>query len=93
MLKFTTNRELYTIEYRQARYLFESDKEIKFYYDSSDKVYDSITGQIVRDKISILSNNNKFNSTENFTQDYHYAISEEYRDGTGYIKKSRSCIL
>jgi hypothetical protein len=89
LLKFTTNRELYTIEYRQARYLFESDKEIKFYYDSSDKVYDSITGQIVRDKISILSNNNKFNSTENFTQDYHYAISEEYRDGTGYINSKK----
>ena len=89
LLKFTTNKEFYTIDYRQARYLFESDQEIKFYFDSSDKVYDSTTGKIVRDKISILSNNNKFNSTENFTVDYNWAISEEYRDGTGYINSKK----
>ena len=89
LIKFTTNRELYTMEYRQARYLFESHKEIKFYFDSSDKVYNSQTGKIVRDKITVLSNNNKFKSTENFTVDFHWAISEEYRDATGYINSKK----
>ena len=89
LLKFTTNKELYTIEYRQARYLFESDKEIKFYFDSSDKVYNSMTGKIIRDKITVLSNNNKFKEKDNFTQDFHWAISEEYRDSTGYINSKK----
>ena len=89
LLLFTTNKQLYTIRYRQARYLFESDEEIKFYYDSSDKAYNSKTGKIVRDKITVLSNNNKFQSTENFTVDYDWAISEEYRDSTGYINSKK----
>ena len=89
ILKFTTNKELYTVEYRQARYLFESDKEIKFYFDSSDKVYNNMTGKIVRDKVTVLSNNNKFNQTENFSLDYEWAISEEYRDSTGYINSKK----
>ncbi len=89
LLKFTTNREQYTMEYRQARYLFESDKEIKFYYDSSDKVYNSMTGKIIRDKITVLSNNNKFMKKDNFTTDFHWAISEEYRDATGYVNSKK----
>lgn len=89
LLLFTTNKEQYTIEHRQARYIFESDQEIKFYFDSSDKVYNSKTGKMVRDKITVLSNNNKFNETDNFTVDYHWAISEEYRDATGYINSKK----
>ena len=45
------------------RYVFESDKEIKFYYDSTDKIYDNKTGKIIKDKIEVLSINNKPDST------------------------------
>jgi hypothetical protein len=89
LLLFTTNKEQYTIEYRQARYIFESEQEIKFYFDSSDKVYNSKSGKIVKDKITVLSNNNKFQETNNFTVDYNWAISEEYRDSTGYINSKK----
>ena len=89
LLLFTTNKEQYTIEYRQARYVFESEQEIKFYFDSSDKVYNSKSGKIVKDKITVLSNNNKFQETNNFTVDYNWAISEEYRDSTGYINSKK----
>ena len=59
LLKFTTDGETYTIEYRGSRYVFESDKEIRFYFDSSDKIYNNLTGKVVKDRIIVLNNNNK----------------------------------
>ena len=41
--------------YRGGRYLFESDEEIRFYFDNSDKVYNNRTGKIIKDKISVLN--------------------------------------
>jgi len=52
LLLFTNNKENYTIDYRASRYVFESDSEIRFYYDSSDKIYNNRTGKIIKDKIS-----------------------------------------
>ena len=48
---FKTDGERYDITYRTMRYVFESDKEIKFYYDSTDKIYDNKTGKVIKDKI------------------------------------------
>ena len=53
LLKFTTDGETYTIEYRGSRYVFESDKEIRFYFDSSDKIYNNLTGKVVKDRIIV----------------------------------------
>ena len=55
LLLFQTDGEKYTIEYRGLRYVFESGQEIRFFYDSINKIYDNRTGQIVKDKISVLS--------------------------------------
>lgn len=90
LLKFTTNKESYTIEYRALRYVFESDNEIKFYFDASDKIYDAETGKIIKDKISILSINqkpitNESAGLENFTTNFDWAIKDTYRDPLGYI--------
>ena len=63
LLLFETDGEKYTIEYRGLRYVFESGQEIRFFYDSINKIYDNRTGQIVKDKISVLSINKKPDST------------------------------
>lgn len=94
LLKFTTNKESYIIEYRALRYVFESANEVKFYFDESDKIYDSVTGKIVKDKISILSINQKPATAqtaglENFTTDFDWAITNTYRDPLGYITSKK----
>ena len=38
---------------------FQPDKEIRFYFDSSDKIYNNLTGKVVKDRIIVLNNNNK----------------------------------
>lgn len=89
---FETNGIDYTITVRTLRYIFESDKEIRFYYDSNKKIYDSKTGSIVRDKISVLNINTNLQSstgTTPFTVDYNWAVSKEYRDDIGYVNSKK----
>ena len=85
LLWFKTDGEKYDITYRALRYVFESDQEIKFYYDSSDKIYDNKTGKIIKDKIQVLSINTKPDVTVPFTLDYNWEITKEYRDAEGYV--------
>lgn len=89
---FETNGDTYTITYRSSRYIFESKNQTRFYFDNNKKIYDSKTGKIVRDKISVLNVNRDLFSTGGlspFTQDYDWAISSEYRDLNGYVDSKK----
>jgi len=89
ILKFNTDGEKYTITHREMRYVFESDQDIRFYYDSSDKIYNNRTGKIVKDKINVLSINTKPTQSNPFNTDYLWEIVEEYRDAEGYIDSKK----
>jgi len=92
ILLFETNGVDYTITVRTTRYIWESDSEVRFYFDSNKKIYDSTTGKIIRDKISVLNINNDFansNQTSPLTVDYNWAVSKEYRDEIGYINSKK----
>jgi len=91
LLIFNTDGETYNITYRGGRYLFESDQEVRFYFDNSDKVYNNRTGKIIKDKISVLSINVKdpTNNTSPFTVDYDWEITEDFRDTEGYVNSKK----
>ncbi|MDA7712369.1 hypothetical protein N9C48_00275 [bacterium] len=85
LLLFETNGETYKITYRGLRYVFESDREIKFYYDSSDKIYDTQKGKVIRDKLCVLNINTQPDSALPFTSGFDFDILESYRDKEGYV--------
>jgi len=87
LFEYTGSR--YEITYRSSKFVFESPNEIRFFYDSSDKVFDSTSGKIVKDKISVLSFNTKPDSLEQFTQDYDWEIIAKVRDSDGYVDASK----
>ena len=89
LLLFETNGETYTITYRGSRYVFESAEEIRFYFDSSDKIYNNRTGKIIKDKISVLNINKSPDLTSPFAVDFDWEIVEEYRDAEGYVDSSK----
>jgi hypothetical protein len=89
LLLFETDGETYTITYRGSRYVFESAEEIRFYFDSSDKIYNNRTGKIIKDKISVLNINKQPDSISPFTVDFDWEIVEEYRDAEGYVDSSK----
>lgn len=92
ILLFETDGTTYDITYRNVRYIFESDAEVRFYFDSNKKIYDSKTGKIIRDKISVLNINNNVNSgagTSPYTVDFDWEVSKEYRDVSGYVDSKK----
>ena len=93
ILLFQTDGETYTVTSRGQRYVFESDKEIRFYYDSSDKVYDPLTNTIVKDKISLMSINTQpaadGYALTPFTVPFNWEIVKEYRDKEGYVDSKK----
>jgi len=89
LLLFETDGEKYTVTYRGVRYIFESDKEVKFYYDETDKIYDSKTGKIIKDKINIMSINKQPDSIQPLTVDYPWQVTKEYRDEENYVNSKK----
>jgi hypothetical protein len=89
LLLFETDGEKYTITYRGVRYVFESDKEVRFYYDETDQIYDSRSGKIITDRINLLSINQQPDSVDPFTIDYPWQITKEYRDEEGYVNSKK----
>lgn len=91
MLLFTTDTEKYTVTSRQLRYVFESDKETTFYFDSNMKVYDTVSTTTVLDTIKVLAINSQPKSSDNpagtspFTADLTWQVVAEYVGQDGYI--------
>jgi hypothetical protein len=91
LLLFENNGESYSVTYRSMRYVFESDNEIRFYYDSNDKIYDNKTGKVVKDTITVLNINPKDPTADPnpFTQDFKWEIVDAYRDAEGYVDSKK----
>jgi hypothetical protein len=87
-----TDGENYTVTYRALRYVFESEKEMRFFFDSSDKVYDQLTGKIIKDKISVLSINTQPDSLVPFNRNFDWEIVDEYLGSDGYIDTKKISI-
>ena len=85
LLLFTTDNEYYTVTSRCQRYIFESKTKTRFYFDSSNKIYDSKTNTIIKDLINILSVNTQPDLTSAFTYDQVWDIVSEYTGIDGYV--------
>jgi hypothetical protein len=89
---FETTGSAYDVTYRTLRYIFESNNEIRFYFDNSKKIFDSKSGKIIKDRITVLNINNDINNgtgTAPFTRDFDWEISGVYRDGDGYVDSKK----
>jgi hypothetical protein len=93
-LLFTTNNEYYTLTTRSMRYVFESDVNVTFYFDSAVKIYDSITSSLVTDGINVLSVNTQPapNDTTPFTSDIKWDIVSGYIGQDGYVDPKKVVI-
>ena len=91
-LLFTTNTQTYTITQRSTRYIFESDKEVIFYFDTTNKIYDKVSSKTIVDYIKILNVNTQPGLTSNFTTDLQWEIVSEYVGADGYIDPKKIVI-
>ena len=89
LIKCINNDATYTITFRGLRYVFESKKEVRFFYDSADRNFNAKTGATIQDKISVLSINTKPDSNNAFNNDINFAVSTEYRTQNGYVDSAK----
>jgi hypothetical protein len=85
LILFTTDSEFYTVKSRLVRFIFESDQQLRFFFDASDKIYDTRSNTIVKDQIKVLSINTQPDATVPFTYDRDWEITEEYIGLDGYV--------
>jgi len=91
-LLFTTNNEYYTITSRQLRYVFESNQEVTFYFDSNVKIYDTVSSSTVTDTLKVLSiniNPSTAGGALPYTTDLTWQIVSEYLGQDGYIDPTK----
>jgi len=85
IMLFETDGKKYTATHLGTRYVFESQREVRFFFDSTDKVYDMSTGSIIKDKIKILGINTLPDASESLGLDLNWEVIEEYKGADGYI--------
>ena len=73
------------ITMRGLKYLFESARDVQFYFVNSQRVIDSQTLTSQRDNIRILKNNLSSNGKESLTRDLLWAVQKQQIYPDGYI--------
>jgi hypothetical protein len=92
MMLFTTNNEFYTVTSRNTRYIFESDTQLRFYFDKNEQIYNSRASNLIRDKINVLSINTQPGITEAYTSDFKWDIVSEFIGLDGYVDNKKIVI-
>jgi hypothetical protein len=92
ILLFTTDNEFYTITTRQLQYVFESNSQVRFYFDTNEKIYDVTSNTVVSDKIKILSVNTQPDNTSAFTYDLDWDVVSEINGIDGYIDNKKIAV-
>jgi hypothetical protein len=84
LIAFETDGTNYTVSYRGLEYFFESIIENRFYFDGTRKIYDTTTGSIQRDKISVLKINTLPDTNLPLATDYPWQIIGNVLENSGY---------
>jgi len=92
ILLFTTDNEFYTVTTRQLQYVFESNSQVRFYFDTNEKIYDVTSNTVVSDKIKILSVNTQPDNTSAFTYDLDWDVVSEINGIDGYIDNKKIAV-
>ena len=89
VIRFSSNSNVYTVSYRALKYIFESERQTRFYYDNKLKIFDSKTGQLIVDQVRILESNTKPGSSYPLAVDYVCYIYDQITANDGYVDNSR----
>jgi hypothetical protein len=79
------------------RYVFESDQQVRFYFDSNNKIYDTTGNNVIRDTINILSINPQPTPpasapNASFNNDLKWDVISEFNGLDGYVDNKKIVI-
>ena len=82
--KFTNDGSTYTVTYRSLDYIFESESQNKFHYDTQEKIYDYKTGQTVKDFVKILSTNSIVSTGSAIGYPLTWSVADTVTEADGF---------
>ena len=85
LVQFITDGDTYTVVSRGLDYIFASVLQTRFFFDTSDKVYDSRTGNVITDFIRVLKTNNRPDSNLPLPSDITMDIIAQPIESDGYV--------
>ena len=84
LVKFTTDGNTYTVNYRGLEYYFTSEQETRFYHDKTSKVYDPVTGLTKKDTVSVLGVNSDPTTSNPLYRDLDWNVYNVVVESDGY---------
>lgn len=88
LLAFRIDGSNYICEYRGIRYVFTSDKEVSFYYDSNDKKLSQRLGDAFKDLLIVLDVNSNPVSNLALDSEYTWEITGEMLRPDGVVSNN-----
>jgi len=82
--KFSNDGNTYTVTYRSLKYIFESEAQNKFHYDTNDRIYDYTTGTSVKDRVRVLKNNTVPGDGTAFGYALDWQVVDSITESDGY---------
>ena len=85
LVQFVTDGETYTVVSRGLDYIFASVLQTRFFFDGSQKVYDSRTGSVTSDFVRVLKSNSRPGSNLPLAGDVTMDIIAQPVQSDGYV--------
>jgi len=82
--KFTNDGNTYTVHYRKLDYIFESESQNKFHYDTEERIYDYTTGNVVKDTVKILKTNSILSSGNSIGYPITWQVTDTVTEADGF---------
>ena len=82
--KFTNDGNTYTVTYRKLDYIFESEAQNKFHYDTEEKIYDYKSGKSVKDTVKILKTNSIVSTGNSIGYPITWQVVDTVTEADGY---------
>jgi hypothetical protein len=84
IVAFVKDIDRYVVRIRSLDYVFGSLKQNRFFFDSTQKTFDSRTGQTVKDQVKILALNTANDLISPLKNNFTFEISDAIRFEDGY---------
>jgi hypothetical protein len=85
LIEFITDGQSYTVTSRGLNYVFASVLQTRFFYDGSQRVFDSKTGSVISDYINVLKVNSRPGVNEPLPGDVVMDIIAQPVQSDGYV--------
>ena len=82
--KFTNDGNTYTVQYRKMDYIFESESQNKFHFDTEERIYDYKTGNVVKDTVKILKTNSIVSSGNAIGYPITWQVTDTVTEADGF---------